>query len=153
MLWRPGLHDRFSLQARMYSIKFPPGHSLNAHFVQVYQLGAELGSGGYGFVMTAHHRIEGHEVAVKFIIKAKVPENAWMEDEELGILPSEIMLLSFLNHPNIVKCLDVFEDNLYFYLVYILLSPLLRANVDGLAGTGAARNAVAQGRQKCRRAK
>jgi len=97
---------------------------LNANFVQVYQLGAELGSGGYGFVMTAHHRVEGSEVAVKFIIKAKVPAHSWMEDEELGILPSEIMLLSFINHENIVKCLDVFEDDLFFYLVTLSYYPV-----------------------------
>ena len=67
--------------------------------------------------MTARHRADGNEVAVKFIIKSKVPEDAWMEHEELGRLPTEIMLLSFLDHENIVKCLDVFEDDLYFYLV------------------------------------
>ncbi|EPQ57031.1 kinase-like protein, partial [Gloeophyllum trabeum ATCC 11539] len=76
-----------------------------------------LGSGGYGFVMTARHRTEGYEVAVKFIIKAKVPENSWMDDEILGRVPTEILLLSLINHENIVKCIDVYEDELYFYLV------------------------------------
>ena len=27
------------------------------------------------------------------------------------------MLLSLVNHENIVKCLDLFEDEVYFYLV------------------------------------
>ncbi|KZT29219.1 kinase-like protein [Neolentinus lepideus HHB14362 ss-1] len=67
--------------------------------------------------MTARHRTEGYEAAVKFIIKAKVPDNAWMDDEILGHVPTEILLLSLINHENIVKCIDVYEDELYFYLV------------------------------------
>ncbi|KAF8798731.1 kinase-like protein [Phlegmacium glaucopus] len=101
----------------MHSSQFPEGHQLNQNFVQTYQLEDELGSGGYGFVMTAYHRTEGHEVAVKFIIKDKVPEHAWMEDDVVGRLPTEVVLLSFIQHDNVVKCLDVFEDPLYFYLV------------------------------------
>jgi hypothetical protein len=77
--------------------------------------------------MTARHRAEGHEVAVKFIIKKKVPDHAWVEDETIGRLPTEVMLLSCIDHENVVKCLDLFEDSLYFYLVrftYHFLSTL-----------------------------
>ncbi|KAF8973290.1 kinase-like domain-containing protein [Flammula alnicola] len=107
----------YNTEARMHSAQFPSDHQLNTHFVHTYQLEDELGSGGYGFVMTAYHRIEAHEVAVKFIIKDKVPEHAWMEDDVVGRLPTEVVLLSYINHENIVKCLDLYEDNLYFYLV------------------------------------
>lgn len=104
-------------KAPIHSSQFPEGHQLNQNFVQTYQLEDELGSGGYGFVMTAYHRTEGHEVAVKFIIKDKVPEHAWMEDGVVGRLPTEVVLLSYIQHDNVVKCLDLFEDPLYFYLV------------------------------------
>uniref|UniRef100_A0A0W0F5J9 Protein kinase domain-containing protein n=1 Tax=Moniliophthora roreri TaxID=221103 RepID=A0A0W0F5J9_MONRR len=107
----------FNLESHLHSPHFPRGHQLNAHFVRTYQLEDELGSGGYGFVMTAKHRRLQYEVAVKFIIKAKVPEHAWMEHELYGRLPTEVMLLSVLDHENIIKCLDLFEDPLYFYLV------------------------------------
>ncbi|KAJ3517214.1 hypothetical protein NLJ89_g655 [Agrocybe chaxingu] len=110
-------HLQYNSEAHLYSSHFPVGHHLNSNFAQTYQLEDELGSGGYGFVMTAYHRVEGHEVAVKFIIKDKVPEHAWMEDEVVGRLPTEVVLMSYVNHPNIVKCLDLFEDHLYFYLV------------------------------------
>lgn len=103
----------------MYSSQFPANHQLNLEFVQTYHLEDELGSGGYGFVLTAFHRTEGHEVAVKFIIKDKVPEHAWMEDELIGKFPAEVVLLSYVNHENVVKCFDIFEDNLYFYLVRV----------------------------------
>jgi len=111
----PALH--FSTEATTYSSNFPVGHHLNSSFVQTYQLEDELGCGGYGFVMTAYNRVQEHEVAVKFIIKDKVPDHGWMEDEVHGRLPTEVILLSFINHENIVKCLDLFEDHLYFYLV------------------------------------
>ncbi|KAG6812599.1 hypothetical protein H0H92_001950 [Tricholoma furcatifolium] len=114
---RPSLFAPLNLDATLHSSHFPFGHKLNPHFVRHYQLEDELGAGGYGFVMTARHRVENYEVAVKFIIKSKVPDHAWMEDETIGKLPTEIMLLSFIEHENIVKCLDVFEDSLYFYLI------------------------------------
>ncbi|KAG6842093.1 hypothetical protein C0991_002747 [Blastosporella zonata] len=114
---KPSLLAPLNLDATLHSPHFPSGHKLNPHFVRHYQLEDELGSGGYGFVMTARYRMEGHEVAVKFIVKSKVPDHAWMEDETIGRLPTEIMLLSFIEHDNIVQCLDVFEDSLYFYLI------------------------------------
>lgn len=104
-------------EACRYSSRFPAGHLLNSNFVHTYDLGDELGSGGYGFVMTAFHRVEGREVAVKFIVKDKVSEYGWTEDEIFGKLPTEVMLLSLIEHENIVKCLDLFEDRFYFYLV------------------------------------
>lgn len=109
--------ETFNRNGRYYSSRFPIGHRLGAAFVDIYELGDELGSGGFGFVLVARHRAQGHEVAVKFIIKDKVPSHAWMEDEVYGRLPTEVMLLSLIDHENIVKCLDLFEDQKYYYLV------------------------------------
>jgi len=108
---------RVTTKASAYSHRFPHGHHLNSEFVRWYQLGDELGAGGYGFVLTALHRLEMREVAVKFIIKTKVPEHAWMEDKSARRVPTEALLLGLLSHPNIVKCMDLFEDEHYFYLV------------------------------------
>lgn len=113
--------SHFNLDSSLYSSHFPSGHQLNPHFARIYELEDELGSGGYGFVMTASNRHEGHEVAVKFIIKEKVPQHAWMDHELYGRLPTEVVLLSLMDHENIVKCLDLFEDSRYFYLVYFPL--------------------------------
>lgn len=113
----PPTGHHYNTEARLHSLKFPHGHRLSSRFVELYQLEDELGSGGYGFVMTAQHRFSRREVAVKFIIKEKVPEHAWMEDELLGRLPTEVVLLTILDHENVVKFLDLFEDELYFYLV------------------------------------
>ncbi|TFK44685.1 kinase-like domain-containing protein [Crucibulum laeve] len=116
--------------AHLHSPRFPFRHQLCQQFVRTYQLGDELGSGGYGFVMTATHRVEGHEVAVKFIIKKKVPEHAWAEDEFRGVLPMEIMLLSVIEHEGVVKCLDLYEDCLYFYVVQELHGSPWHKNCD-----------------------
>ncbi|KIJ18871.1 hypothetical protein PAXINDRAFT_26938, partial [Paxillus involutus ATCC 200175] len=91
------------------------GHYLNPAFAQLYLVGDELGSGGYGFVMTALHRRLNSEVAVKFVIKEKVPEQAWINHDTWGRIPMEVMLLRIVDHENIVKCLDIFEDELFFY--------------------------------------
>jgi serine/threonine protein kinase len=107
----------YNFGAQSYSPQFPAGHMLNPHFIQLYQLLDELGSGSYGFVMTACHRAVDHEVAVKFIIKANIPDHAWVEDEVMGSLPTEVVLLYSVDHENVIKCIDFFEDGLYFYLV------------------------------------
>lgn len=127
-------------KGRLYSPRFPAEHSLNPYFVGTYDLGDELGAGGYGFVMTARNRLEGHEVAVKFIIKDKVPDHAWWDDEVFGRIPTEVMIMSLVEHENIVKCLDVFEDELYFYLVSRLFylnccRQLIALQVQELHGT------------------
>lgn len=107
----------YNLDAESYSSRFPAGHTLNPHFIQLYQLLDELGSGSYGFVMTACHREVDYEVAVKFITKTGIPDHAWVADEDVGRLPMEVVLLCSVDHVNIVKCIDFFEDGLYFYLV------------------------------------
>ncbi|KAI9358644.1 kinase-like domain-containing protein [Zopfochytrium polystomum] len=105
----------------------PTGYQLPAAFTARYELGDCLGSGGFGFVCAAYVRMFdqdpavpprlGREVAVKFVLKEKVPASAWARDETLGIVPNEIYLLKHLSHPNIIGYLDAFEDKLYFLLV------------------------------------
>lgn len=73
--------------------------------------------GGFGFVTAARCLRTGEEVAVKFILKSRVPPAAWTQHEQMGQVPIEVMLLCRLDHPNIVKCKDVYEDSLYYYLV------------------------------------
>lgn len=43
------------------------------------------------------------QVVVKFIKKAKVLKDCWLEDEDLGRVPLEVSLLTKLNHPSIVS--------------------------------------------------
>ena len=109
------------LDAAMYSHRFPSGHLLNERFARSYVLREEIGSGGYGFVMVASRRGSLGDVAVKFIIRKKVPAHAWVQDSILGRLPTEIWLLSRIRHPNVADFLEYFEDNVYYYLVRAMI--------------------------------
>lgn len=76
-----------------------------------------LGSGAFGFVWTAVEKEGNKEVVVKFIKKEKVLEDCWVEDPKLGRVPLEISILSKVEHANIIKIVDVFENQGFFQLV------------------------------------
>ncbi|KAI8807632.1 kinase-like domain-containing protein [Cladochytrium replicatum] len=92
-------------------------HPLLPHFLSRYALGEELGSGGFGFVHVALRRLDRTEVAVKFILRKKVPVANCVMDQDLGVVPMEVFALKNLRHNNIIQFLDYFEDARYFYLV------------------------------------
>lgn len=56
-------------------------------------------------------------MVVKFIKKEKVLEDCWIEDPTLGKVTLEISILSRVEHANIIKVLDVFENQGFFQLV------------------------------------
>ncbi|NWX46078.1 PASK kinase, partial [Steatornis caripensis] len=76
-----------------------------------------LGKGSFGFVWTARGKKDHQEVVVKFIWKERVLEDCWVDDPDLGRVTQEIAILLKLQHPSIVKVLDVFENERFFQLV------------------------------------
>ncbi|KAK2509214.1 hypothetical protein MC885_020046 [Smutsia gigantea] len=82
-----------------------------------YSTLSPLGCGAFGFVWTALDKEENKEVVVKFIKKDKVLEDCWIEDPRLGRVTLEITILSKVEHANIIKVLDVFENQGFFQLV------------------------------------
>ncbi|KAL1918926.1 uncharacterized protein VTP21DRAFT_2307 [Calcarisporiella thermophila] len=92
-------------------------HRLDPEFSARYTLGEELGSGGFGFVVSAVRNCDGAEVAVKFIFRNKVPAHSWAADPVYGLIPMEAFVLRQARHKNIVGFLDLFQDECYFYLV------------------------------------
>ncbi|KAG9011211.1 hypothetical protein FRB94_008810 [Tulasnella sp. JGI-2019a] len=107
-----------SLLGRVYSPHFPEDHYLDPDFVLSYHLEAEIGVGGFGFVMTARHRATGVEVAVKFIDKDKIPDDHIVEDISLGcFVPIEVSILRMINHKGVVKFLEFTQDDKFYYLV------------------------------------
>lgn len=54
---------------------------------------------------------------MKFIKKEKVLEDCWIEDPKLGKVTLEIAILSKVEHANIIKVLDIFENQGFFQLV------------------------------------
>ncbi|NXN65759.1 PASK kinase, partial [Himantopus himantopus] len=76
-----------------------------------------IGKGSFGFVWTAVGKKEHQEVVVKFIWKERVLEDCWVDDPDLGRVTQEIAILLKLQHPSIIKVLDVFENERFFQLV------------------------------------
>ncbi|XP_044288807.1 PAS domain-containing serine/threonine-protein kinase isoform X2 [Varanus komodoensis] len=76
-----------------------------------------IGKGAFGFVWTAKCKKDLKEAVVKFIWKERVLDYCWVEDPELGTVTQEIAILRKLQHPNIIKVLDVFENQQFFQLV------------------------------------
>eukprot|EP01031_Cornospumella_fuschlensis_P035757 gene35757-43373_t len=77
----------------------------------IYQVGAEIGRGGFGVVFQAFNVRTGDFVAVK-----RFPLNS-IDKESLNSIESEIELMQKLNHPNIVKYIDTIRTKSYLYIV------------------------------------
>ncbi|OAD06840.1 hypothetical protein MUCCIDRAFT_34313 [Mucor lusitanicus CBS 277.49] len=89
------------------------GYQLNQQFTRLYQLEDQIGSGGYGFVMSAIHRETKKSVAVKFIYKYKLP--AQFNGPENT--PNEVSILKQINHPTVIEYIDSYQDDVYHYLI------------------------------------
>lgn len=85
--------------------------NLNRRFVDHYTLGAELGSGAYAVVKEGCHRRTGYSYAVKIV------EIEPMDPADLKALEIEIDVMASLSHPNIVRLLDAYREQDYYYLV------------------------------------
>ncbi|GAA5815714.1 hypothetical protein MFLAVUS_009228 [Mucor flavus] len=86
-------------------------------FLSNYIIGEELGSGGYGFVVSARERRSGIERAVKFIFKNKIPAHSWVKDSQLGPIPMEIYILKNVAHQSVIQYIDSYQDDHFCYLV------------------------------------
>ena len=75
-----------------------------------------IGEGTFGKVKLALHKITNEEVAIKILEKAKIKNN-----KDLERIDKEIKYMKMLNHPNIVKIYEIFEDkdNYYISMEYV----------------------------------
>ena len=82
-------------------------HTLTAR----YKLGDVLGEGGYSVVKAGTSVIDERKVAVKIITRKDLSE---ADDESLK---QEVSILGKLNHPNITRLVDFFEEDQHYYVV------------------------------------
>lgn len=79
-----------------------------------------MGEGAYGKVSLCQNLQDPfYKVVIKLIIKDRILVDTWVRDRKLGTIPSEIQIMFFLNndpHPNIMRLVDFFEDQNYYYL-------------------------------------
>jgi len=76
-----------------------------------YRIGKMLGSGAFGEVRVCVHRESGAQRAVKVLRKSH------MDEDEKKMLFNEITNLKDLDHPNILKMYEFFEDEKRYYIV------------------------------------
>jgi len=69
----------------------------------------KIGQGGYGYVVTASHKKTGQIRAIKQIGKAHV--------QNLERFRQEIAIMKMMDHPNVIKLYETYEDSRYIYLV------------------------------------
>ncbi|CAB9511942.1 MAP kinase-activated protein kinase 2 (Fragment) [Seminavis robusta] len=77
-----------------------------------YAIGDMLGSGGFGEVYLGKHKKSGAERAVKVI--TKLPRKD--DPGNLAVL-HEFDVVRKLDHPNILKMYNLYQDEAYFYIV------------------------------------
>ena len=80
-----------------------------ANINQSYNFIKELGQGSYGHVLRVQSIATGHIYACKKMNKRKITNKARFK--------TEIDLLRATDHPNIIKLYDIFEDNVFIYLI------------------------------------
>uniref|UniRef100_A0A672FC74 non-specific serine/threonine protein kinase n=1 Tax=Salarias fasciatus TaxID=181472 RepID=A0A672FC74_SALFA len=95
----------------------PQSQACDGQFEEEYQPVKSVGRGAFGFVWRAVRRCDGQEVVVKFISKARIVSDCWVDDPMLGRVSQEIAILTRVQHHNIVKVLEVFENGRYFQMV------------------------------------
>jgi len=76
----------------------------------VYDIaGKKLGEGTYGAVRSATHRDTGQKRAIKQIPRSKIKN--WERFQ------TEVKILQTMDHPNVIKLFEYFEDDVNVYLV------------------------------------
>jgi calcium-dependent protein kinase len=78
-----------------------------------YTLSSPLGSGSFGTVRKAVHKLTGQPRAIKILKKADQDENKFF---------LEVEILSKLSHPNIMQIYEFYDDTKNFYIVSELCS-------------------------------
>ena len=81
----------------------------NKSFSDVYTVVKEIGSGSYGRVYRVKNKTTGDTRACKQLTKGRIANT-----EKFKL---EIDLMIQMDHPNIIKLYEVFEDNRYIYLI------------------------------------
>ncbi|EGV66470.1 hypothetical protein CANTEDRAFT_117364 [Yamadazyma tenuis ATCC 10573] len=88
--------------------------------IDEFKVVRDMGEGAYGKVILAQHNTDkAYEIIIKCIDKEKILVDTWVRDRKLGTIPSEIQIMATLMselHPSIMRIVDFFEDEQYYYL-------------------------------------
>ena len=108
------------VDAHSLSPRFPEGYCIHPDFHAKYEVVAELGAGGQGFVLQAQRRTDGQQVAVKLSRKPDHFSDRWSEHPTYGFVNNDVLTMDVARHENIIALLDVYSDDTYLYIVSYL---------------------------------
>jgi serine/threonine protein kinase len=97
------------------SHKFRMSLTHKKNFAETYEIGGKVHAGSFAVVHECIHRSWGIAFAVKIVERDGKPET----DE--AVL-HEVSIMNKLEHPNIVKVVDFFEEDDHYYVVMELLA-------------------------------
>lgn len=98
-------------------IQRPNGAMQSAGSVEdKYDLGKELGRGGFSVVREAVNKYTKEKVAVKFI------EKKFVDQEELKLLQREIDIMARVQHKNVLRLFEIFDTSTQLSLVMELVN-------------------------------
>ena len=86
----------------------------DGQITQYYEVLKKIGEGASAKVYKVKEKSTGEIRAMKQVEKSKLPDVKYFE--------TEIKILSLLDHPNIVRLFEVFEDSKNFYLIMELMT-------------------------------
>jgi calcium-dependent protein kinase len=92
------------------------GGSLNTDIKNIYKFKEILGGGNFGTVRVGYKKAEGE--SKKYAIKSISKKD--LSPEDLPKLLREVEILSNLDHPNIIKLAETYEDKYYLHIVTAL---------------------------------
>jgi len=96
-----------------------PTQPLKKILEEVYEVGEKLGEGAFSVVKVGVHKENGSKVAIKILDNYSNIENA---EEDVLRFQQETSIIKSLDHKNIVKLYDIFEDHEHYYVVMELVS-------------------------------
>ena len=97
------------MQSILISIKSGSLIPTNSSF---YMIGKQLGKGAFGKVYLGLHRLTGLKVAIKAIDKSII-----QDEKTRRKVFQEVYVMKKVNHPNVIKLLEVFESNRHLMIV------------------------------------
>ena len=77
-----------------------------------YKISKKVGEGAFSSVRIIKHRVTGEKRAVKTIHKRSL-----RTDEEKAMIFSEVSILLSLDHPNIIKLHEYYQDEQNYYII------------------------------------
>jgi len=78
-----------------------------------YSFGDQLGKGAFGVVRYCTHRSSGKVFAVKVMTKRQIEK----QKIYVQLLQNELSILGEKSHPNIIRIIDLIEDDENYYVV------------------------------------